>query len=179
MTALPRWLSGKEFDYQCRRHRNRGFSPWVRKIPWRRKRQPAQVFVPGEVHGQRDLASYSPWVLKAPDPTEHACIQAMEAPPKLENSGREASELSLLLTVRLGLNRHIRTAGFGVSKDTIDPQCLSASQLSSSPRAMASHSGSTRRQGNYSGSSLPGLTGKEELLVTAQYSPDAQLEPVG
>ena len=51
MTALPRWLSGKEFDYQCRRHRNRGFSPWVRKIPWRRKRQPAQVFVPGEVHG--------------------------------------------------------------------------------------------------------------------------------
>ena len=132
MTALPRWLSGKEFDYQCRRHRNRGFSPWVRKIPWRRKRQPAQVFVPGEVHGQRDLASYSPWVLKAPDPTEHACIQAMEAPPKLENSGREASELSLLLTVRLGLNHHIRTAGFGVSKDTIDPPSASL-PLSSAP----------------------------------------------
>ena len=167
MTALPKWLSGKEFDYQCRRLRNRGFSPWVRKSPWRRKRQPAPLFVPGEVHGQRDLASYSPWVPKASDTTEHACIQAMETQPKLEDSGREASELSLLLTVRLGLDHHIRTAGFGDSKDTINPQCLSASQLSSSPCVTASHSGSTRRQGNYSGSSLPGLTGKGELLVTA------------
>ena len=31
---LPRWLSGKESAYQCRRCE---FDPWVRKIPWRRK----------------------------------------------------------------------------------------------------------------------------------------------
>ena len=29
--------------------------PWVRKIPWRRERQPTLVFLPGELHGQRSL----------------------------------------------------------------------------------------------------------------------------
>ena len=33
-----------------------GFSPWVRKIPWRRKWQPTPVLLPGEFHGQRTLA---------------------------------------------------------------------------------------------------------------------------
>ena len=28
---------------------------------WRRKRQPTPVFLPGESHGQRRLAGYSPW----------------------------------------------------------------------------------------------------------------------
>jgi len=27
--GLPRWLSGKESAYQCRRHRRCGFDPWV------------------------------------------------------------------------------------------------------------------------------------------------------
>ena len=30
-------------------------------MPWRRKRQPTPVFLPGEFHGQRSLAGYSPW----------------------------------------------------------------------------------------------------------------------
>ena len=39
-SLLPsRWLSGKETPCQCRRHRRRGFDPWVGKIPWRRKWQ--------------------------------------------------------------------------------------------------------------------------------------------
>ena len=38
-----------------------GFHPWVEKIPWRRKRQPTPVYLPGESHGQRGLAGYSPW----------------------------------------------------------------------------------------------------------------------
>ena len=38
----------------------RGFDPWVRKIPWRRKKQPTPIFLPGEFHGQRSLMSYSP-----------------------------------------------------------------------------------------------------------------------
>ena len=50
--GLPWWLSGKESTYQCRRS---GFDPQVRKIPWRRKWQPALVFLPGESHGQRNL----------------------------------------------------------------------------------------------------------------------------
>ena len=41
-----------------------GFDPWVRKIPWRRKRQPAPVVLPGRSHGQRSLLGYSLWGLK-------------------------------------------------------------------------------------------------------------------
>ena len=37
-----------------------GFDPWVGKIPWRRKWQPTPVRLPGESHGQRSLAGYSP-----------------------------------------------------------------------------------------------------------------------
>ena len=33
----------------------------VRKIPWRREWPPTPVFLPGESHGQRSLAGYSPW----------------------------------------------------------------------------------------------------------------------
>ena len=45
----------------AKRHRRYRFSPWVRKVPWRRKWQPTPVFLPGESHGQRSLAGYSPW----------------------------------------------------------------------------------------------------------------------
>ena len=37
------------------------FDSWVGKIPWRRKWQPTPIFLPGESHGQRSLADYSPW----------------------------------------------------------------------------------------------------------------------
>ena len=42
--GLPRSRTGKESTCQSRRHR---FDPWVRKIPWRRKWQPAPVFCRG------------------------------------------------------------------------------------------------------------------------------------
>ena len=51
----------KESTCQCRRH---GFNPWVRKIPWRRKWQPAPELLPGKPHGQRSLVGYSPWSCK-------------------------------------------------------------------------------------------------------------------
>ena len=35
--------------------------PWVGKIPWRRQWLFTPVFLPGESHGQRSLAGYSPW----------------------------------------------------------------------------------------------------------------------
>ena len=38
--------------------------------PWRRKWQPAPVFLPGESRGQRSLAGYSPWGCKELDMTE-------------------------------------------------------------------------------------------------------------
>ena len=34
--------------------------PWVRKIPWKREWLPTPIFLPGEYHGQRSLAGYSP-----------------------------------------------------------------------------------------------------------------------
>ena len=55
--GIPRWLSGKEPACQFRRYK---FSPWVRKIPWRRKWQPTAVFLPGKSKGQRSQVGYSP-----------------------------------------------------------------------------------------------------------------------
>ena len=60
--GLSRWLSGKESTCQCTRR--------VGKIPWRRKWHPTPVFLPGEFHGQRSLAGYSPWSCKESDTTE-------------------------------------------------------------------------------------------------------------
>ena len=61
--------------YECR------FDPWVGKMPWRRKRQPAPVSLPEEFHGQRSLAGYSPWDHKGLDTsevTEHALLSSAE-----------------------------------------------------------------------------------------------------
>ena len=61
--GFPGGSAGKESTcnavdcLQCRRH---GFDPCVRKVPQRRKWQPAPVFLPGKSHGQRRLVDYSP-----------------------------------------------------------------------------------------------------------------------
>ena len=57
LPGLPRWSKDKESTCQCRRCR---MDPWVGKIPWKRKWQPSPVFWPGEFHGPRSLAGYSP-----------------------------------------------------------------------------------------------------------------------
>ena len=54
----------------CLQYKRPGFHPWVGKIPWRRAWQPSPVFLPGEYHGQRSLAGYSPWGCKESDMTE-------------------------------------------------------------------------------------------------------------
>ena len=46
------------------------FSPWVEKIPWRRKWQPTLVFLPGKSHGETNPADYSPWGRKELDMAE-------------------------------------------------------------------------------------------------------------
>ena len=61
--------SEKEPTYQFRRHKRHRFNPWVRKIPWRAW-QHTPVFLPGESHGQRSLAGYSPLGHKELDMTE-------------------------------------------------------------------------------------------------------------
>ena len=42
----------------------------VGKIPWKRAWQPTPVFLPGESHGERSLAGYSPRGHKESDTTE-------------------------------------------------------------------------------------------------------------
>ena len=59
--------SGKESACQCRRCKKWGFNPWIGKIPWRKKRHPTPVFLPGELHGQRSRVGYSPWSCKESD----------------------------------------------------------------------------------------------------------------
>ena len=54
------------------------FHLWVRKIPWRKARQPTPVFLPGEPHGQRSLAGYSPRGRResnTTEETEHNLLQ--------------------------------------------------------------------------------------------------------
>ena len=66
--GFPWWFSSK--DSTCSEGDAGGFDPWVRNIPWRKEWQPTPVFLPGEFHGQRNLAGYSLWGCKESDMTE-------------------------------------------------------------------------------------------------------------
>ena len=67
IAALPGGSAGKEPICQCSRL---GFDHWVGKVPWRRAWLPTPVFLPGESHGQRSLAGYTPRRRKESDTTE-------------------------------------------------------------------------------------------------------------
>ena len=67
--GFPGGASGKEPACQCRRHETQ-IQSWAGKIPWRRTWQPTPVFLPGESHGWRNLAGYSPWGHEELDTTE-------------------------------------------------------------------------------------------------------------
>ena len=69
--GLPRWLRWQRICLQCRRP---GFEPWIRKIPWRRGWLSTPVFLPGEFHGQKSPAGYSPSGCKALDMTEQLTL---------------------------------------------------------------------------------------------------------
>ena len=74
--GLPRWLRGR-VHLPSGRRRSCRFKPWVRKIPWRRKWQPAPVFLPEKshdrrtwratVHGVAKSQTYD-WATKPPPP---------------------------------------------------------------------------------------------------------------
>ena len=65
--GLPGGSDGKESACKAG---DLGFFPGSRKILWRREGQPTLVFLPGESHGQRSLAGYSPWGHKESDINE-------------------------------------------------------------------------------------------------------------
>ena len=69
VARLPRWHSSKEFACQ-RRWKRLWFNPWIGKILWKSKGQPAPVFLSRKFYGQRNLESYSPLGRKELDSTE-------------------------------------------------------------------------------------------------------------
>ena len=83
-------VSSKEPTCQGRRHRRRGFNPWVMKIPWRRARQLTLVFLPGKSHGKRNLAGYSPWGCKESDMTEQSIAKDEE---KILNAAQRGEDI--------------------------------------------------------------------------------------
>ena len=54
-----------------------GLLPGSGRFPRRRKWLPTLVFLPGESHGQRSLAGYSPWGYKESDKTEQLTLQPL------------------------------------------------------------------------------------------------------
>ena len=83
------WLIRERICLQYRRCRWCQFIPWVGKTPWRRKSQPTPVFLPGEFHGQRNLADHSPWGCKELDMTEatEASLEGLMLKLKLQYFG--------------------------------------------------------------------------------------------
>ena len=72
----PGGTSGKAPACQCRRCKRWKFDPWLGKICWRRPWQLTLVCLPGESHGQRNLAGYHPRGHSELDMTEatyHTC----------------------------------------------------------------------------------------------------------
>ena len=57
---LPQWLRGKESTYNEEAVGDMGSIPGTGRVPERRVGQLTPVFLPGEIHGQRSLAGYSP-----------------------------------------------------------------------------------------------------------------------
>ena len=73
-----------EMQRRCLQCGSPVFDPWVGKILWRREWLPTPVFLLGESHGQRGLASCSPWGHKESDTTEwltlsffHLCMRGI------------------------------------------------------------------------------------------------------
>ena len=65
--TLPRGSGGKESPCNAG---DLGLIFGLGRIPWRREWKPTSGFLPGEFHGQRSLAGYSPWCHKELDVTE-------------------------------------------------------------------------------------------------------------
>ena len=65
-----------------------GLIPGSGRSP-RRKWQPTPVFLPGESHGQRSLAGYSPWGHKESDTTEQLTLGLQDLPEKKAQTSKQ------------------------------------------------------------------------------------------
>ena len=116
MLLLPRWLSGKEFACQCRRHKRHRFNPWVRKIPWGRAWKPTSVLLPGKSHGQRSLVGYNPWGCKDSDTAQWLNSNNIlaQAGPESSDKGEHSPEVGgAAVPWPLPVSRSLGTRGPG------------------------------------------------------------------
>ena len=74
-----------------------GFDLWVGKTAWRRKRLPAPVYLPGNLHGQRSLEGCIPWGGKRVSHNWATKRQAQGPMPK-KNDNRDVVTWSYSLT---------------------------------------------------------------------------------
>ena len=76
---------------------------WVQSLgwedPWRRAWQPTPVFLPGEFHGQRSLAGYSPWDCEELDTTKQLSLTLTQ----IINAEEGAQTSTLLVEVEIGI----------------------------------------------------------------------------
>ena len=79
-------LEVKEPACQRRGLKRYGFYLWVGKIPWRRAWQLTPLFLPGESHGQRSLAGYSPKGLTESETTKEIARPSTVCKGTLERS---------------------------------------------------------------------------------------------
>ena len=77
---------------------------------WRRKWQPTAVFLPGEFHGQRSLAGYSPWGCRVGHDT-HTCNSGIIHPGSSNNNNnnhRRDLSLGAVAKNRTGVQSLVR-----------------------------------------------------------------------
>ena len=89
------------------------FDPWVSQIFWGREWLPTPVFLPGQFHGQRSLADYSPWSRKGSAMTERLTL----SPPSSSQSKGYRHLVSCVLGYRKtgseSLQPHVSAANLG------------------------------------------------------------------
>ena len=77
------------------------FSPWVGKIPWRRKWEPILVLLPRESHGQMILAGDSPWDCKESDTTERLSRNILCVSSRLQYNDLTYIHHKMIITISL------------------------------------------------------------------------------
>ena len=131
--------------YLCRRRKRGGFSPWVWKMPRRRERQLTPVSLPGESHGQRSLAGYSPCGCKRQTHLAHT-----------HRHTHTVLDMLFFNWSIIALQRHISSC---CTKEWISCMCTyipSLSSLSANPCPMHPSGSSRNSQHSVGYSSFPG-----------------------
>ena len=98
--GFPGRAPGKEPGCQRRRYERHRFYLWVRKIPWRRRKQPIPVFLPRKSHGQRSLVTGHRVTMTQTRLSMHTLCGYVFHPLYLPSKGGEAPNQFQLLRKR-------------------------------------------------------------------------------